>query len=378
MIYLDHAATTKAYPEVIQAMKKAMEEDYFNPASKYKAARAVEKKIKACYKDLAKLFNVKPEELIQTSGSSESTNTVFKGLYQRYHKRLNKIIVSKADHDASIETAKYLEEQGAEVVYLDVDRDGQIDKKQLAQALDENTLLVSILLVNNETGVIQDIDALSKLIRSRAKNAYIHADLTQAWGKLELDLSEMDIDFASFSAHKIHGPKGTGLLYKKEGVYLDPLIHGGGQQDNLRSGTENYPALLGMTIAAKKQAQDFSENRLKVQELNDYLSPKLEALGAIINFKEAVPEILSVSFPNYRAETLLNILEAHDIYLASSSACNAKNADISHVLKASKMDRLQAQGTIRISLDPSNTKDELAKLVEVLDEALETLKAWEV
>ncbi|AVM42146.1 cysteine desulfurase family protein [Fastidiosipila sanguinis] len=376
MPYFDHAATTKPLDSVITTISKSMERDYYNPASLYDAAKDVEKKIKNAYIEIAKTLNCTPDELIQTSGATESTNMAFKGLFTKYGHRLNKIIASAADHDASLNTLKFLEAKGAEVVLLKPNKDGLLDLDELKSHLDSKTLLVSILHTNNETGVVQDLNAISKIVREHAEQAFIHADLVQSWGKVELNLNSLDIDLASFSGHKIHGPKSTGLLYIRSQTYPEALIHGGGQQNGWRSGTEDWPLLSGLTEAAKSIYTNFEENNTKVSELRDFLVPELKSLGATINFPNAIPHILSISFPKYRGETLLHMLASEGVYVSTSSACNAKSAAVSHVLTACNMDRKQAEGTLRISLDSSNTIEEAEELLKAMRKVIQQMIDW--
>ena len=376
MPYFDHAASTKPYDAVVDLISETMKNDFYNPASLYKPAKDLSRKMAAAYNNVANNLNCSATELIQTSGATESTNMAFKGLYSRYGHRLKKIIASSADHDASLNTLKYLKTKGAEVVLLDPDKNGLLNLSELEDVLDENTLLVSILYVNNETGVVQDLNKLSHIIRKNAPQAYIHADLVQALGKVKIDLKELDIDLASFSGHKIHGPKSSGLLYIRDKVYPEALIHGGGQQNGLRSGTEDWPLLSGLSLSVELACRNIDINNEKVWNLRQKLLPKLIELGAIVNFPNSIPQILSVSFPKYRAETLLHMLEANEIYLSTSSACNAKSSQISHVLQACKMNREQAEGTLRISLDQSNTEEEIDELIEVFRRIIKQMEDW--
>ncbi len=376
MIYLDHCATTRAYDEVIDTIAQAMREDYLNPSALYKPAKDIKRKIDEAYNYIAQTLNCQPDELIFTSGATESINMAFKGLFYKYGKRLNKIIATSSDHDSSLDTLKYLKTQGADVVLLNPDENGFIDPAELESHLDDKTLLVSILHVNNETGVIQDTENLVKLIRDKSPDAFIHLDLVQAWGRMLLNLTEMNIDLASFSAHKIHGPKNTGLLYKRTGIFPDALIHGGGQQDAWRSGTEDYPNLAGLAKAVEIQTNNFDSHKEQVKRLREILIPGLENLGAVVNFPDSIEEIVSISFPGQRAETILHMLEYEDVYVATSSACNAKSGEISHVLKAMKMNDEQARGTIRISLDASNTEEEMHETIAIFDKVITQLKDW--
>lgn len=375
MIYLDHAATTKPYPEVTEAVRAAMAEDFYNPSSLYRPAKAVEKQEQRAFATLAETLGCEPEELVQTSSATEATNHALKGLFSRYGKRLNRIIATASDHDATLSTLTYLAAHGADVVLLTPGRDGLIDPAKLSSALTDKTLAVSLLLVNNESGVVQDFASLIPLIRERAPKAYVHADLVQAWGKMKVNLHALDVDLASFSAHKIHGPKGVGLLYHKKSVLPDPLIHGGGQQKGFRSGTDNWPLLSGMAVAAAGQDATLAERLEKILKSRTYLEIELQKLGGVVNFPGSVPAIMSVAFPGLKGETLVHMLEEQDIYLSTSSACHA-GSKASHVLRACKVPAEQAAGTLRISLDAENSREELETFVKTLSACIEQLKRW--
>lgn len=378
MIYLDHAATTRPYPEVVETVCQAMGEDFWNPSSMYKPSREIARRMKDAMIRLAMGLGCEPDELIQTSCATEATNMALKGLFSRSGRRLNTIIATEADHDATLETLRYLEGQGARVILLKPTREGLIDPEELEKALDEKTLAVSILYVNNETGVCQPLETLTGLIRSKAPQAFIHADMVQAWGKLPLNLKRSGVDLASFSAHKIHGPKGVGLLYKSQKTMPDPLIHGGGQQRGWRSGTENWASLAGMAKASELQFLSFEERKAKVTDLSRKLREGLTELGAVLSFPDALPEITSASFPGLRGETLLHMLEDEEIYVSTSSACQSGSGAISHVLKACRMDKKKAQGTLRISVDAANTAEEIDTFLRVLRLKLDQLKAWQM
>lgn len=377
MIYLDHCATTRPYSEVVTAVSTATAADFWNPSSMYRPAKALDRRRQAALQSLASLLGCQAEELIQTSCATESTNMALKGLFARYGKRLDRIICCASDHDATLATCDYLATHGADIIRLKPRADGRIDPADLVDALNDRTLLVSILHVNNETGVVQDLETLVPLIREHAPKAFIHGDLVQSWGRIRFSLRRLDLDLASFSAHKIHGPKGVGLLYRKAKVLPDPLIHGGGQQKGWRSGTDNWPLLHGMQIAAEIQAESFVQRKAKVNAHRAYLSKELTKLGAVFNFTDTVAEICSVSFPGLRGETILHMLEEEEIYLSTASACQTGSGKVSHVLQACGVPLDRAQGTLRISLDALNTEAELEYLVQTLKAKLEQLRQWQ-
>lgn len=377
MIYLDHAATTKPYPEVLDVMRRSAEEEFFNPASAYKVAKDLGRSMQDAFRSLAEDLSCKPENLVHTSSATEATNHILKGLYGTYGKRLNHFVCLESDHDATLQTCKYLEQTGAKVSYIKPQRNGQILDEDLIQVLNDKTLCVSLLYVNNESGIVLDIDHLSSIIRQFAPNAFIHADLVQAWGKIPLALNQLDIDFASFSAHKIHGPKGSGLLYKRTHKTIDSLIHGGSQQGNWRAGTENLSTLKAMALASKIQCKTFADRKSKVKDYANIVKDTVLNLEGEINFPNSIPEILNVSFPGLRGETILHMLEAKEVYVSTSSACNAKSGTISHVLKACSIPQEVAQGSIRISLDATNTLDEIENFCMILEQEINTLRQWQ-
>jgi cysteine desulfurase len=376
VIYLDHTATTKPYPEVIETLAVAMKEDYYNPASMYQAGLKLARARKDLFNQLGEDLGCSGENLIQTSGATESTNMAFKGLYSKYGKRLNELVVLRSDHHATLETAKFLESQGAKVHYLEPDCQGHLPPERLLRVLNDRTLLVSLLYVNNESGTILNLPELVSLIRQNAPQAFIHGDLVQAWGKLPINLESMDLDLASFSGHKIHGPKSIGLLYRKDKCYPDPLIHGGGQQNNWRSGTEDYPLLKALTTASKLHVGSMEESRAIVKNYAEILHETVHKLGGKVNFPEALPEIQSISFPGMRGQTLMNMLEKAGALVSTSSACQARNAGVSHVLLAMGVDRKDAEGTLRISLDRTNTLEEIKTFCKILEDQVTLLRKW--
>lgn len=376
MIYLDHTATTKPYPEVIKTLAETMGENYYNPASMYQAGLKIARARRNLFNQLGQDLGCTGENLIQTSGATESTNMAFKGLYSKYGKRLNELVVLRSDHHATLETAQFLESQGAKVHYLEPDRQGHLRPERLLRVLNDKTLLVSLLYVNNESGTILNLPELVSLIRQNAPQAFIHGDLVQAWGKLPINLEAMNLDLASFSGHKIHGPKSIGLLYRKDKCYPDALIHGGGQQNNWRSGTEDYPLLKALAVASKKHVGTMEESRPVLDNYVRILHETVRKLGGLINFPNALPEIQSIAFPGLRGQTLMNMLEKSGALVSTSSACQAKNTGVSHVLSAMGVDREEAEGTLRISLDRTNTLEEIKTFCKILEEQVNLLRKW--
>lgn len=377
MIYLDHAATTKPYKEVTEVQALSMDEEFFNPSSSYKVAKDLARKITSEFQSLAQDLDCSPDELIHTSGATEASNHVIKGLFQQYGRRLNHFVCLASDHDCTLKPLESIESLGAQVSYLKPTKETKYDLEELSSVLNNKTLLVNILYVNNESGTLQAIEKICALIRERAANAFILGDFVQAWGKVEFSMRKIDVDFAIFSGHKIHGPKGNGLLYFRGKSLPTPLIHGGGQQNNMRSGTENLAGLRAMAMASRMQKESFTVRKARTQKFRDKLANHIERLGGIINFPHSIPEIMNVSFPGLRGETILHMLEAKEVFISTSSACQARSGRISHVLEAIAMPRIQAEGSIRISLDGSNTPEEIEKFCILLENEVTTLRQWQ-
>lgn len=252
MIYFDNAATTCVFPEVVEAMQDAMQVTYGNPSAKHMKGIEAENKVKAAQELIAKTLRAKPKEILFTSGGTESNNTAIIGTAMANRRKGKHIITTKVEHASVYEPMYHLEEEGYEVTYLDVDAEGIVDLKQLEESIREDTILVSCMMVNNEIGAIEPIEEIAKIIKAKNPNTIFHVDAIQAYGKLPIIPKNMGIDLLSTSGHKIHGPKGIGFLYVKEGTKISPIIFGGGQQKGMRSGTENVPGIVGLAVACEK------------------------------------------------------------------------------------------------------------------------------
>lgn len=353
-IYFDNSATTKISEEALKEYTACSIDYYANPSALHKAGFSAEKQVEKARKIIMKAFGAKSEkEIIFTSGGTEGDNIAIFGAVSAKSKLGKHIITSKIEHHAVLDCFKYLETQGFEVTYIDVDSSGYIDLKQIENSVREDTILISIMTVNNEVGSIQPINE----IRKKAKNATIHTDAVQAFGKI--DLSKIDADLITVSAHKAHGPKGIGALYIKNGTKFKTTVFGGGQEFGIRSGTLNVPAISSFGVAVNQLLENFDDNNKYINELQKYLIERLNEIDGIKINSVDHGNIVNVSFCGIRGEVLLHYLEDKNIYVSTGSACNAKSTKISYVLEAMNIDRKYAEGAIRISLSKFNTKEEI-------------------
>ncbi|GFZ31846.1 cysteine desulfurase [Clostridium zeae] len=375
-VYFDNSATTKPTEEVIEAVINGMREFYGNPSSLHKMGIKCDRELLSCRERLASLINCTKEEVYFTSGGSESNNMIIKGIT----KPGNHIIISSFEHPSVLSTCKELEEHGVKVTYLDVNSVGQIDIEQLEESICKDTVLVSIMHVNNEIGAIQNLERIGNLIKERSQRAKFHVDAVQSFGKFKIDVKKYKIDMLSVSAHKIHGPKGTGFCYIRKGLSFAPLISGGGQEKGFRSGTENLPSALGMVKAAEEISKNLESNFNKVTELKRYFIDKLQNIKDIkINSPlddKISPYVLNVSFIGVRAEVLLHLLEEKDIYVSTGSACSSRHISTkgSHVLNAIGLTEKEITGAIRFSFSSFNTIEEVDYVIEVLRNSLTFLR----
>jgi cysteine desulfurase len=373
-IYLDNSATTMPYEEVIEAVCGTMKNYYGNPSSSHSLGFKAEQKLREVRTSIAKSINASSEEIIFTSGGSESNNFLIKG----FAKTTSHIITTKIEHSSVINTFKSLEDLGIKVTYIDVDENGRINVDQLIGSITKDTQIVSIAHVNSEVGVMQDIELIGKLIKQKSSRAKFHVDAVQSYGKLLIDVEKFNIDLLSTSAHKIHGPRGIGFAYIRKGLMPNSLINGGGQERNLRSGTENLAGIAGFGVAVQIMCKNQYENFNKVLDLKKYFIEKLSALDdVIINSKlEAhfTPYILSVSFKGVKGEVLLHSLEEKGIYVSTGSACSSKSHKSSEVLKSLGRSLEEQGGTIRFSFCEYNNKDEIDYVINELHKSLEFLR----
>lgn len=374
-VYFDNSATTKPYDEVIEAVSKGMKEYFGNPSSLHKIGMNCEKRLNEAREYFASTIKCNKEEIYFTSGGSEGNNLILKGLLKPGHH----FITTAFEHHSIISTCKQLEEKGVKVTYLDVDSEGRISLEDLEEAITKDTVLVSIMQVNNEIGVIQDIEAIGKLIKERSSRAKFHVDAVQGYGKLPIDVNKSNVDFLTVASHKIHGPKGVGFIYIKKGIILNSLISGGSQEKGIRAGTENLPGIIGFEKAAQMTFEEMEIRYDKVLELKKYFVERLNEIkdirinGEIDGFS---PYILNVSFLGVRAEVLLHLLEEQNIYVATGSACTSKSsaAHGSYVIKSLGLSNKEVESAIRFSFSYENTKEEVDYTIDVLKKSLMFLR----
>ena len=375
-IYLDNSATTKPYQEVVDKMVLALTTQYGNPSSIHKKGIEVEREIKEIRRNIARSLGAKETEIYFTSGGTECNNTIIRSVANLNKKTKNHIISTVIEHPSVLNTLKDLEADGFEVTYLPVGKDGKISLEDLKNAIKKETILVSVMHVNNEIGTIQPIEEIGKYLKSLDEKVYFHVDGVQSYAKIKFRPSRYNIDFMSVSGHKLHGPKGIGFMYVKENNRIKPLLTGGGQEIGIRSGTENVPGIYGIGEAVRILNQDLEGTIDKIKGLRDLL--KEEILANIDNVKINSPEdgvchVLNVSFRGVRGEVLLHYLEQKEIYVSTGSACSSKKKG-SHVLNAIGLTPDEIEGAIRFSLSDLNTKEEIMKTVEVLKESVSDLR----
>lgn len=379
--YLDNAATTRVLDSVREKMVKVMEEDYGNPSSRHRKGMGAERQVKEAREVIAKTLRVQEKEIIFTSGGTESNNMALIGAALANHRAGNHIISTRIEHASVYQPLSFLENQGFRVTYLDVDREGHIFLEQLSEAIRPDTILVSVMYVNNEIGAVEPVGEIGRLIKEKNPAAVFHVDGIQAYGKYEIRPKKQQIDLLSVSGHKIHGPKGTGFLYKNEKVKVKPIIYGGGQQKGMRSGTENVPGIAGLGQAAREMEEGFSERVGRLRELKDYLIDRMCGLeGVAVNSdkgEESAPHIVSASFQGVRGEVLLHALEDRGIYVSSGSACSSNHPAISGTLKAVGIKKEFLDSTLRFSLGMFNTREQLDYAVRTLGELLPVLRRYQ-
>ena len=321
------------------------------------------------------------KEILFTSGGSEANNMALIGTALANQRAGRQIISTAVEHPSVYNPLTYLEELGFEITFLPVDHNGHISLRRLEEAIRPDTILVSVMYVNNEVGAVEPIEEISRIIKAKNPSVIFHVDAIQAYGKYVIRPKKQGIDLLSVSGHKIHGPKGVGFLYIRSGVKIKPLIYGGGQQNNLRSGTENVPGTAGLGVAAKEMYTDHEEKIRRLTELKDYMTDRLgEIEGTLVNSKkgmESAPQIVSVSFEGVRSEVLLHALEDKEIYVSSGSACSSHHPGISGTLKGIGLAQKYLDATIRISFGIFNTKEEIDYCIDTLKELLPVLRRYQ-
>ena len=382
-IYLDNAATTKPLESVAEAVKETMLSAYGNPSSLHKKGVEAENIIKDATKFISMQIGALPEEIIYTSGGTESNNTAIIGAAMAYKRRGQKIITTTIEHPSVAEVFKYLETQGFEVCHLGVDEKGYINLETLKSMIDDQTILVSIMHVNNEIGTIQSLEEIGKIIKTQNKETLFHVDAVQSFGKLPIHVKRAHIDFLSISAHKFYGPRGVGILYKNKAVRMQSLLQGGGQQKNIRSGTENTPAIAGTLVAC----QYVSKHQKEILEHMQKCKVRL-AEGVLTNLEdtwingpsveEGAPYILNLGFKDVRAEVLLHALEQEGIYVSSGSACSSHKKGHGDVLGAIGLKGADLDSAIRFSFAHDTDLEDIDRVIDVLKTQVTLLRKYTV
>lgn len=372
IIYLDYSATTPANKEVVDTFSKVSLDYIGNPNSLHKLGLESKKLMDASVRQVASLLNVKEDEVIFTSGASESNNLAIFGTINRYPNRGKHIITTKLEHSSVLECMNYLEKNGYIIDYVNVLENGLVDLHDLEAKLSKDTVLVSICQVNSEVGICQDVNKIGEVVKKYPTTIF-HVDGTQAVGKISVDLK--NIDLYSFSSHKFYGLKGCGVLIKKDNIEIDPIIHGGKSQSNYRSGTPALPLIVSTSKALRLALEDLDKKYDHVKNLNILLRDKLSKIdGVVINSKDSsIPHILNISIPGVKPETMLHALEEENIFISTKTACSKDNSD-SLTLTTLGYDHSIAGHSLRISLSYLTTVEEINKFVEILDKKIKELK----
>lgn len=379
-VYFDNSATTKVFDCVRDIVVKTMTEDYGNPSAKHKKGMEAEQYVRRAAAQIAKTLKVQEKEILFTSGGTESNNMALIGTAMANHRAGKHLITTRIEHASVYNPMAWLEQQGFEVTYLGVDEQGHISLEELRKAIRPDTILVSVMHVNNEIGAIEPVEEIGAMLHEVNPSILFHVDAIQSYGKLQIRPKKAQIDLLSASGHKIHGPKGVGFLYIDQRVKIHPLIYGGGQQRDLRPGTENVPGIAGLGAAAEEIYRNHEEKMERLIGLKDYFISRIgEIPEAVVNSlpgKEGAPQIVSVSFSGVRSEVLLHALEDKGIYVSSGSACSSNHPAISGTLKAVGVKRELLDSTLRFSFGMFNTREEADYTIDMLKELLPVLTRY--
>lgn len=375
-IYLDNSATTRVIPEAVEAMCTACTYDFGNPSSLHGKGHSAEKILKQTREDIAAEFGCRPEEVYFTSGGTESNNWAILGTARKRARRGRHIVITKIEHPSVLNVCKYLENNGFEVSYVPPGNSGMIDVEKLKDCIRQDTILVSVMHVNNETGVIQPIDQIGRLLKELNEEIVFHVDGVQSFGKLSLDLEGAHVDLLSVSAHKIHGPKGTGALFMRRGREAGPFLLGGEQEQQRRAGTENVPGIAGFGAAVRAAGSIYRSSE-KVTILKERLLEGLKQRipEVLVNGspKGSIPYIMNLSIPGIKGEVLVHYLEQYNIFISTGSACHSRAGHASHVLEAMGVRGARLEGAVRISFSHFNTPEEIDYTVEKMALAVKDL-----
>ncbi len=377
LIYFDNAATTAVKPEVFDAMRPYFTEVYGNPSSVYRFAGKAGKAVESARAEIGRALNAKPEEIYFTGGGSESDNWAVKGTAHALREKGRHIITTKIEHHAVLHTCEYLEREGYDITYLDVDETGMVAPEELEKAIRPDTILITIMFANNEIGTIEPVREIGRLARKHG--ILFHTDAVQAFGHVPVDVKDMQIDMLSASGHKLGGPKGVGILYLRSGVKIDPILHGGAQERFRRAGTHNVPGIVGMAAAVKMAAEHMEENGKREQEIRDHMIRRIQEEIPYVrvngHLEKRLPGNVNVCFRFVEGESLLIMLDQEGICASSGSACTSGSLDPSHVLLAIGLPHEIAHGSLRLTLSEANTREEADYAVDKLKKIVERLRS---
>lgn len=374
--YFDNSATTPVYPEVRDLMVKIMEEDYGNPSSLHMKGVTAARYIKDARESLAGEMKVMPKEIVFTSGGTESNNMALIGGALANRRAGNKIITTSVEHASVGSPMEFLAGMGFDVVRIGVDSSGQIDMDQLMSEVDDDTIIVSVMYVNNEIGTVMPIADIARLIKEKNPNVLFHVDAIQAFGKYRIYPKRMGIDMMSISGHKFHGPKGVGALFIRDRVKVKPIIYGGGQQSGMRSGTENVPGIAGMALAAEITYNGLEEKMEHLRQIKEHLISELTQIDDVYSNSGDAPHIASITFKGVRSEVMLHALEEREVYVSSGSACSSNKQHASGTLKAIGLPQEKLESTLRFSFSPENTMEQVDYAVECCRQLLPVLRRY--
>ena len=373
IVYLDNSATTKPCPKAVEYMTDSMTNNWGNPSSLHTIGINAEEALNSCKETCAKILSCRSDEIYFTGSGTEANNLAITGAINARAKRGKRIVTTAIEHPSVLNTVKQFEEEGFEVIYLKPDANGTVSKESIENAITKDTIFASIMLVNNETGAVNPVACAREAIKSSGSPALLHCDAVQAFGKIKVNPTALGVDLLTVSGHKIHGPKGIGVLYRKKGVHIVPQILGGGQQENLRSGTEPMPLICGLR-GAIEELGNIDAQFSKTRELWEFARTTLSSLDFVkINSKDdGIPYILNISVLGYRSEIILHFLDSKGIFVSSGSAC--AKGELSHTLTAMGLKKNEIDSAVRISFSRFSTKQDVLALAEALKEATTKLK----
>lgn len=379
-VYLDNSATTQCSEAVKNIVAKVMTEDYGNPSSMHMKGVEAEKYVKEAASAIAKTLRCQDKEIVFTSGGTESNNLAILGSAMANRRRGKHMITTGIEHPSVKNAMRFLEDEGFEITWLPVDGNGEISLSDLEKAIREDTILVSVMMVNNEMGALEPVEAAGKLIHEKHPGVIFHVDAIQAYGKFRIVPKRMNIDLLSVSGHKIHGPKGVGFLYIKDKTKIRPISFGGDQQKGMRSGTINAPGIAGLGVAAREIYENFEADTERLYELKAYFADRLRMLENVTihgkTGRDSAPHILSASFAGVRSEVLLHALEDRGIYVSAGSACSSSHPSVAGSLQAIGLDKAHQESALRFSFSIHTTKEELDVASAALAELLPALRKY--